>query len=195
MRNARGRILTAVAVATLLAAPAAADAIAGCAMPLIPRPDELTERQWDARGLVMFIQKNGVLELRGDRGEVLEVQPVFKLTGSGGREELAQGKGRPVRAEVGKYPIGKVGEPGPIDGIFDQITDALMNLAGNSTRLEVIDVRTLEHDRAPKYPPEHGVVALTLEYVNLTSRGTPASSHKLVLFLSAIGETEKNLRR
>jgi hypothetical protein len=38
--------------------------------------------------------------------------------------------------------------------------------------------------------------ALTLEFVNAKPReGDGVNSHKLVVFLRAIGETEKNLRR
>lgn len=178
MNHRKQRTLSILAIFALVAAPAAADAIAGCAIPLIPLPERLIERSWDARGLVMFIQERGVVELRGEPGQVMEVQPKFALLTSNGRETLAKGAGDRVKGEVGRHRIGEIA-----DGIFEQMSEALMNLAGNSTRLEVLAVQTLEHDQAPKYPPEHGAVALTLEYVNPSGHGAPATSHKLVLFL------------
>ncbi len=75
----------------------------------------------------------------------------------------------------------------------------MMNLADSGTRIQVLGVETQEHGpiskvaQSPRLPREDGAVALTLAYANPAWRGAPANNRKLVLFLRAIGETEKNL--
>lgn len=194
MSKTRRTAVTAVGLAAMLmlAAPGAinADSAYGCTFPGELPKKELLSEPWDAKGLVMFIKNEGSLEVRSRYPDPLLIQPVATLWAAGGRETLTEIEGRPVQLAPGRYPMSEA----IINGIFDKLARQI--IVGIGPKVEVLSSETLDHDARLPFPRVEGVVALTLEFVNAKPReGDGINSHKLVLFLRAIGETEKNLRR
>lgn len=200
MRTTKLTVLTVLAMAALVATagPLAAGFTYGCTLPMIPEPDELSGKTFDARGLVMFIQENGLIDVKSAEQETLAVRPEFAILVPGEREPVASGKGDVVKVEVGRQPIARAS-----DDIFPHVAEAMnaesvrSYVEGTSDlqnapradprvpwRFTIHSVRTMEHGEALRFPRERGIVALTLEFTNARpAEGDEVNSHKLVMFI------------
>lgn len=180
MKTTKHTGLTVLAMALLVTAagPLVADYTYGCTLPMIPEPEELLERQWDARGLVMFLEENGIIEIKSAEQKTLAVRPEFAIVTPRSSRPAASGEGHVVKVEVGRQPLAQAS-----DDMFPHVADAL-NETIHMGDFTVHSVRTMEHAEALRFPRGESVVALTLEYTNARPVDDEAvNSHKLVIFI------------
>jgi hypothetical protein len=208
--------LAALAVALLTAAPARADYTYGCTLPMVPRDAGLEGRAFDPRELVDLLGRRGEIQIQGGGREKLTVRPQYALWKPDGREPLAAERGHDVTVATGRHTLAAAS-----DDLLPMVARSLEAAHQGSSadpmakvgdrrypgRFIVVATQTLDHDgsmdarssalrsRAPRltWPRQPGVLALTLDWVD--ARPEPEAevrSHTLVLFLRAIGETEKN---
>lgn len=176
------------ALSMILAAPgpAVADSAYGCTFPGPPSSEELTERSWDARGLVMFLREQGTLEVKNRHPEApLALTPEYQLWMPGSREPVAAGEGRGVKLNPGEYSLGE----GAGDDFWQSLTETMAeNVSLNFSRgMRIHSAHSMEHgEKELRFPREKGVVALTIEFPFTSEqiqRLSESHSHKLVLYL------------
>lgn len=178
--------LAALALLAAVAAPVLADYTYGCTLPMIPQPESLRGKSFDARGLVMFIQERGLIEIKSDKQKTLQVRSTFAIVGPRG-EKMAQGTGDTAEISVGRHPIARAS-----GNVFPKIRSALerayglpygVEAAPARSKFVVRSVTTVDHDKSVS--PSDGL-ALTLEFVNAKpAAGEPVNSHKLVFFMGS----------
>jgi len=179
MRPARTMLasLAALAVLATAAAPVLADYTYGCTLPMIPQPESLRGESFDARGLVMFIQERGLIEIKSDKQKTLQVRSTFAILGPGGREKMTQGTGDTVEISVGRHPIARAS-----GDVFPKLRTALERIYGRS-QFVLRSVTTVDHDKSVS---SGDALVLTLEFVNAKpAAGEPVNSHKLAFFMGA----------
>jgi len=195
VRSLRKRVPSPALIALALlaaAAPAVANAIAGCIVPLAPRPEQVAESPLDARSLITALAQRTGLEFRSDAGASIPVNPEYKVfTRSSGSRPIDQGRGTTVRIAPGRHVLGRVVGSRTLEGMAAALGEA-MN-AGNADARPTF-IRVLEHQENLRWPRDRSNLAIALDFVDAETRAEPTRSHMLVMFVTQESFGEANER-
>ena len=195
MRSLRNRVSSPALIALALlvaAAPAVANAIAGCIVPLAPRPEQVAESPTGARSLVTALARRSGLEFRSDARASIPVYPEFKVFArSSGSRPIDQGRGVSVQIAPGRHVLERVVGSRTIEAMANALGEA-MN-AGNAGNADArpTSIQVLEHEEELRWPRDRSGLAIALDFVDAETRTEPTRSHMLVMFLTqeSFGET------
>lgn len=208
--------LAALAIVLSTAVPARADYTYGCTLPMVPRDAGLEGRAFAPRELIDLLGRRGEIQIQGGGRERLTVRPQYALWKPDGREPLAAERGHDVTIATGRHSLAAASDDllpmvaSSLDAALRSSSADPMAKVGDRRypgQIIVVATQTLDHDGsidarssslrsgAPRlpWPRQPGVLALTLDWVDARPQpDAEVRSHTLVVFLRAIGETEKN---
>jgi len=165
-------------------APALADAIAGCVIPLVPRPDAFLERAWTPGELMTTLGRHAQMNFRTEKGEPIAVRPYYAvLVRDGGSRPVAAGQGAVTRLKPGAQPLARALGRATLTDAATAVERTLKRIRHRG-RLMVTEARVLEHDEAVRWPRNDARIAVWFDVADARTREEPTRSHKLVVFLA-----------
>lgn len=175
----RGAIALAL-IALIPAAPALADAIAGCIFPLVPSPDVFTQRSLAPNTFAGLMAEHVTLEFKSPRRDGIAVFPRYTVLDREGDTRLAGGRGDVFRITPGRHALGRLAGAELMERI-----GGVLRSSGLERGFRVTAIRTLEHEERIRWP-RGATRAVTLQFTDARTReGKQTNSHMLVMFIAA----------
>lgn len=162
-------------LALVSATPALADAIAGCVIPLVPKPDVFAERALNPSVFARLMGKHVTVRFESPREEGIPVYSNTTLLRRGERRPITRDQSDVIRITPGSHQLGRMMDVRTLGRGFER---------AELGRFAVREVKTLEHDERIRWP-RRATHAVTLQFRDAKSYdGKRTNSHMLVMFIT-----------